>query len=574
MENIDTFIQLNSIINEFINGGNKKTQTENLYYKEGEEQKNKYHLLLNRIIKYLYYDISLEDIEIIVKNSLNRLLNLFNDVPNTKEEFRLEIPDLFLILEILDDEFSVTSGIEGLCRVLKDKITGKYYPVRVERNTVCDIANILKITERIFVGFNYLNTYSLSKQMNAKNGREYFISNKFPLSNDIYRIKPDVAVNSIFLDLIDLEVNPTQKRIMALMAYSKVIGIIKAIFKICDSARLDEISEYILNKKNCISLFSKIVTTLEILSNIEESNDTFANIYLQNELCDIIRSQFPYNLLDYKDNPNYWSYFQEYLNSFFLVNHLIGKQISCSVYKTDNFLSKKHVNSFLNSFEFIFDRMFIFIGSLEVNYFSSEENSVNYISPFYSIVINEIHSFFKLKEDITDKDYVSLLTMILQLNFTNLIKLSFSCINNIFNTYSDKLLIRNNSLIPDNLNEIQFFRSKAIDGFELIYFGLRLLHYIFQNFEIDSFSPITQQIFSRLHITHNLFSIQYLENNANSLDRLNRLKLLLDEITILFSQRLDRETMDELLACKLELTNKNNTQGTINREMKKCFYLI
>ncbi|KAH8740210.1 hypothetical protein FG386_001871 [Cryptosporidium ryanae] len=577
MENIDNFILLNCRINDFGCEKQEENTVENLFCIDRKEQQNKYDLLLTRIVKYLYYIIPREDVDVIVQNSLKRLLSLFNDEYNLNEEkLCLDISDLFLILEIIDDEFTITSGIDKICRVFRDELTGKYDEINVGKNIFHDVMKISKVTEKIFTGFSHLNVYSFSERANTEQRNGDFILNRFPVSKDICKLKPEVAVNKIFLDLLDLEVNPTQERIRLLMLYSKMIGIARAIFVLCDKVEMSDISEYILNKKVCISLFSKIVTTMKILNNFRGSDETDTNIYLQNELFDIIYNQFPYNLVDYKDNPNYWNYFHEYLNSFFTLNHLIGKQISCSISGIDDFLSKKHVSSFFKSFEFLFDRMFIFIGSLEINYFSSEESSVNYISPFYSIVISEIYSFFKLNQDIIDKNYLLLLTIILQLNFINLIKISFSCINNISNTHEDKLSIRDDSLIPKNLNGVRFFQSKVINGYDLIYFGLRLLHHVFQNLEIDSFSPVTQHIFNKLHITHHLFSIQCTENNLDSLSRLNKLKPLLDEVTILFSQRINREIMNRLLMCKPEITSKSNVlvRKTINREIKRCFYLI
>ncbi|KAF7458382.1 hypothetical protein HWI79_1081 [Cryptosporidium felis] len=579
--NLEQFISLKNVIKEWLEVHDKSSGISTPFCTDIAIINCQYNILSKRVSRYLY-NIDEQKVNNAFSFSFNKLTELFNlsSGGETESFTRLDISDLFLILEIIDIEFSITNTTTGYCILEKNSINGKFEAVSTGKEFVYNISSIAELIEYIISKFNSFNIYLCSKNLKitSDNTLEKSFLSCFVGTSEIYRKKPDAVTNKLQLEQIEKEQKVSEERFWEIMVFSKMIGMVRTLF-ILDNNKKSRIFEELDKSDNsslaCISLLLNVVDTLNIFQKFNKLRNRVGTvIFLQCELHEIICNLFPYDLVNSLERVCYWNYFQDYLYLNLNIQNLIFTEISYEIEEMGNILNNVSFNKVLNLIDFIFNRLFLMVNSIETKYYSND-NKDNYTSSFCVLIANHFLTFLIIEDK--DEKYYYLIRTVLEINIINWTKLSFLCVNNIYNLCHDSLMINPNSIIPKDISMVNYFKNTSINGYSMILFGLKMLYQLLYLSEAKIFLPLVDQIFRNIRTTHRLFSQQdQRELSSVSLNNYQRVKRLLEEITILFSQRLDSSILGILLSREdNEKTNysKDAIKPLINLMENSC-YLI
>ncbi|KAH8581929.1 uncharacterized protein ELE39_003732 [Cryptosporidium sp. chipmunk genotype I] len=534
-----------------------------------ESSENKYYeALKKRICGYLYDYLDEDEISDILLNSFKRLANTL--ITSFELELvlqpELDISDLFVMLEIIDSEFAISNNTGEYCILFKNYISGKYELNLIESESIQNFNSIASLIEHIISTFNSTNIYLLEDigSVSTEDLRE-FVKNRYIRMYEIYKKKPEVMVNKIHLSQFEAETAMNIERSWEVILFSKIIGMIRTLFLLNGKMNDSEINngsyEYSsVNERTFILIVTRFTETLKIIQKYNKGNDRCGTIlFLQFELYEIIRNQYPYNLVGCIDDIEYWNYFQAYLEMFTNIQALMALELSYLPKDIEQMIDDLYFNRMQSIMDYMFNRIFIIINSIELKYYSSEKQEINYLSSFCALIADYLNPLLFLSNE-ANENYFFLIKTSMEINIINWIKLSFLCANSVFNTCSDSIKIETDSIIPKNISKVDFFQEKLINGYSMIFYGLKMLYLLFNTTDVSFFLPLVRHTFSNLQVTYCLLSKQDYQkpSSCTYIDDFKRVKRLLDEIIILFSQSLNREIIHTLSTSEGNVDPKHN----------------
>ncbi|POM85637.1 hypothetical protein CmeUKMEL1_18415 [Cryptosporidium meleagridis] len=521
-----------------------------------ENSEKLYENLKKRLCGYLYDYLSEDEISEMLYNSFKRLENAF--ITNFELELtaqpELDISDLFVMFEIIDSEFTISDSTSEYCTLYRNAVSGKYEPSLIENQSICNLNSIAGLIEYAISKFNSSNIYLL-QDINSVSREtiEELVQSRYIRMYEIYKRKSEIMINKIHLNQFEAEAVMNIERSWEVILFSKIIGMIKTLFlmnnKVNDSEINNGTFEYSsVYEKRILLIAIKFTETLKIIQTYNKENNRFGTIlFLQFELYEIIRNQFPYNLVGCIDDIEYWNYFQTYMEMFTDIQTLMTLELSYLPKDIEQMIDDAYFNRMQSIMDYMFNRIFIITNSIELKYYSSEKQEINYLSSFCALIANYFDPLLFSKNESNEKYYL-LIKASLEINIINWAKLSFLCTNHELNTCDGSIKIETDSIVPKNISKIDFFEGKLINGYYVISRGLKILYLLLNTTDISFFLPLVRHIFNNLQVTYCLLSKQEYQESltCDYIDDFKRAKRLLDEILILFSQSLNIELIRTL----------------------------
>ncbi|CUV04464.1 unnamed protein product [Cryptosporidium hominis] len=557
---------LRNYINKWPDFNAKAFNFDNFSLNENSEKI--YENLKKRVCGYLYDYLCEDEISEILYNSFKRLANTF--ITSFELEFtaqpELDITDLFVMFEIIDSEFMISDNTAEYCVLYRNAVSGKYEPNLIENESIRNFNSIASLIEHAISKFNSNNIYLL-QDINSvsRETLEELVQNRYIRMYEIYKRKSEIMVNKIHLNQFGAETVMNIERSWEVILFSKIIGIIKTLFLVNNKMNDSEINngtyEYSSAYEKSILLIAiKFTETLKIIQTYNKENNRCGTIlFLQFELYEIIRNQFPYNLVGCIDDIEYWNYFQTYMEMFTDIQNLMTLELSYLPKDIEQMIDDAYFNRMQSIMDYMFNRIFIIINSIELKYYSSEKQEMNYLSSFCALIANYFNPLLFSKNESNEKYYL-LIKASIEINIINWAKLSFLCTNHEFNTCDDSIKIETGSIVPKNISKVDFFEGKLINGYYMIFCGLKILYLLLNTTDISFFLPLVRHIFSNLQVVYCLLSKQEYQESLtfDYIDDFKRAKRLLDEIIILFSQSLNIEFIRTLSTSESNIDLQRN----------------
>ncbi|OII72493.1 uncharacterized protein cubi_00488 [Cryptosporidium ubiquitum] len=544
-----------------------------------------YNTLKKNLCGYLYDYLDEDEISVILFNSFKRLANIFFTNFELEPEIQpeLDISDLFVILEIIDSEFIISNNTNEYCNLYKDPVSGKYGPNLIESKSIRNFNSIARLIEHIISRFNSKNIYSLrnSGTVSKERFKELALS-RYIRMYEIHKKKPEFVVNKMHLSQFEAETQMNIERSWEVILYSKIIGMIKTLFLLNSKTNDSEINNgsyehSSVNERAFILIVTKFTETLRIIQKYNRENDRSGTIlFLQFELYEIIRNLYPYNLVACIDNIEYWNYFQTYLEMFTNIQILIIFELSHLPKDIEQMIDDAYFNRMQDMMDYVFNRIFITINSIELKYYSSEKQEINYLSSLCALIAYHLDPLLFSNE--TNGNYSFIIKISMEIHIINWIKFSFLCTNNILNTCNDSIKIETDSIIPKNISKVDFFQEKSINGYSMIFCGLKMLYLLLNATDVSFFLPLVKHIFSNLQVTYCLLLKQNDQELSSSIffDDFRRAMRLLDEIIILFSQSLNREIIHTLstIESNIDLQRNKAPIELLNKLIENSYFVV
>ncbi|KAJ1613341.1 hypothetical protein OJ253_212 [Cryptosporidium canis] len=543
-----------------------------------------YDVFKQRICMYLYGYLEDEEISEMIYSSFKRLANAFLTKSEPKlVNQKLDTFDLFVLLEILDSELVVSSNTSEYCNLYKDDISGRYRPGKVECHFGYSVYTVSRLIESIISKFNSENIYLQFEDIIAsKEGpREVFIS-RYTNVYEIHRKKPDVMVNKIHLSQFEAESKMDIERSFEVLLFSKIIGMIKTLFLLSNRMNDSEINngsfEYsCVGEKASLLIAVRFSETLRIIQRYNKTNERFGTIlFLQFELYEVLRNQYPYNLVTCIESIEYWNFFQAYLELFTSIQILMAFELSYLPKTYDEMIDDAYFNRKQSMMDYMFNRVFILVNSIELKYYSSDKEEINYLSCFCALITNYLDQLL-ISQD-ADESYYVIIKASMEINIINWVKLSFLCTNNVLNTCNDSLKIETGSIIPKNISKVDFFQGESINGYSVIFCGLKTLYLLLNTTDLSFFPPLVNHTFQSLQVIYCLLSRQDDQElpSCTYLDELKRIKRLLDEVVILFSQGMSRKIICALLSGEKSIVLEDNetSLNALDRLIENSYSIV
>lgn len=525
----------------------------------GEEH---YNALKERVSRYLYDYLEEEEISAVLGSSLGRLADAFlgGSGPGTASQAKLDISDLFMMLEVVDGEFSISNSTMEYCILYKNDISGRYGPRMAEcESSGLDVRTVSGLIQHIISKFNSANIYLLEEDLGEQ------LSGRYIGMHQVYRKKPQVLVNKIHSSQFDAETVMSVERSWEVMLFAKLVGVVKTLLllnhRMSDSEIREGTFEYSsVNEAACLLIAVRFAETLGIVQrqNRDRRGRSGTILFLQFELYEILRNQYPYNFVTCIDSADYWDLFRTYLELFSRVQTLMALELSYLPKEREQMIDDAYFNRKQSMMDYMFNRVFITVNSMELRYYSGGEHETNYLSSFCALVARYLDPM--LLPDETNGNYNFLIKASMEINIINWVKLSFLCTNHVFNTRDDSIQIETGSIIPRNISKVDFFRDKLINGYSVMFCGLRILYLLLETTNFSFFLPLVRHVFSCLQVTYCLLSRQDEEvfSYGCCVSDLRRARRLLDQVVILFSQSISRKALRALLSGETSVNPKNN----------------
>lgn len=527
--------------------------------------------LKERVGEYLCDCLAEEEVSALLGSSFGRLADVFltgssgSGVPGRA---KLDISDLFVMLEIVDSEYSISDSTQEYCVLYKDDISGRYGP-RVARGggelPGLDLKAVSALIQHVVSRFNSDNIYSLE----GGDLGELLSSSRHVLMHQVHRKKPRVFVNKIHSNQFEAEQGlMSVERSWEVMLFSKLVGLVKTLLLLNNRKSDSEIhagsfENSSVNETACLLIAAGFAETLGIVqrSNKDRSGRCGTILFLQFELYEILRSQYPYNLVTCIDSVEYWELLRTYLDFFSRVQALMALELSYLPKESERMVEDAYFNRKQSLMDYMFNRVFITANSMELRYYSSQGLETNYLSSFCVLVARYLDPILLPSE--TNENFNFLIKASMEINMINWVKLSFLCANHVFNTRNDSIQIETGSIIPRSLSRTDFFQDKLVNGYSVMFCGLKILYLLLETTDFSLFLPLVKHVFDGLQVTYCLLSRQDDEEELFSsggccADDLRRARRLLDEVVILFSRSVSRKVLGALLASETSVDPKHN----------------